>query len=205
MQCFLFGGYALYYYQSVAIWYGLYFFAIGITAVAGAFLHHVAYKALYAFDGEKKLIRVFWMTTSQNTVDVWIESLWRVVLCFSSVSHFALVSLCSYIYFSESIAYVLTLSAAVCYVCFGIYAVVKMDTIWMFCGILPALGLLGYTSMMQLNESLGGWNGIAAVVFKLLSGVVQSLSICPSEKYFNHNALAHVLLSFAAMFMLFNV
>lgn len=145
-----------------------------------------------------------------QTLETIMTGAWRIVLGSSSLSHLALVAISvvnATIASPEApvIAVTLIAAAAACYLIFGIYSSIQMNTVFMLVGFLPACGFLAVTSTMALGESWGHLHSLAALVCKLGSGVVQSCALSPSATFFNHNALAHLLLSLAGVFMMCQV
>ena len=208
-QCFICGFHIIYNVnwgenttsKHSVLWYGAYFVALGLTAAMGGILHHLAYKALQAFKVSNYMdrVKILGIYVTRHTVDRVIDGTWRMVLGLSSVSHFALFSLSAQRYFTETVAVWLMVIAALCYLAFIVWSTILMDTFFLLVGFLPALVFLGFTSIIALEAY-----GIIALVLKLSSGIVQGIGLCPSKKHFNHNALAHVLLSIAAGFMMYN-
>ena len=195
LQCFVFAVVTLLISpQQSFIWYGTYFFSVGATAAAGAFLHHLAYNALIV--SPSSTVPFLGISMNQKTLDNWIDASWRIVMSFSMLSHLAL-----FVISCENTMYSWIISGAFCYILFGIYAVVKKNTIFILVGFLPPLFFLGYNFCTALSTQSALY-GIVALILSLASGIVQSLGVSPSKRFFNHNALSHVILSGSAFFML---
>nr|CCA17995.1 conserved hypothetical protein [Albugo laibachii Nc14] len=193
-------------------WYVIYFIALGISAIVGGFLHHVAYEALRSFAHKEhvhflKTARVFGMQIDRRIVDKCIEIAWRIVLACSILTNFALLAIAASRYLTESWAYTMILVTATCYIAITIYATICMHTAFLMVGYLPAMIFGGIFSWMAFD-----WQWMSApsheiIVYalKLASGIIQGLVVSPSKHRFNHNAFSHVIMSAAATFMFIHV
>jgi hypothetical protein len=195
--------------ESNVAWYLIYFVAMGISALLGGLLHHVAFEALKAYAKEREeclleTAHVFGFHLRRSTIDCIIETSWRFVLCFSVVANFALLSLAASQYFSESLAYLIILCGATLYLGLAICASFKMHTIFLMIGYLPAMVFGAVTSVMAFEWSLWSQpsNELLFYCLKLSSALIQGLVVSPSNQRFNHNALSHVVMSLAATTML---
>lgn len=215
LQCFAFAVYVALFASnedSVAQqqpgWYLIYFVALGISAAFGGLLHHVAFEAMRGFKDKKtdslvQRARVFGFNFKRSTVDGCIDILWRIVLGFSILTNFALLSLAASRYLDESWAYSIIIVAGALYIALAIWASINMHVLFLFVGYLPPMIFGAVTSAMAFDWQ---WshpsNEMLVYVLKLGSGLVQGLIVSPSKSSFNHNALSHVILSLAATFML---
>ncbi|DAZ96835.1 TPA: hypothetical protein N0F65_008266 [Lagenidium giganteum] len=214
VQCFAFAVYVALVAtneENNVAWYVTYFVALGISAAFGGLLHHVAFEALrgIAKKREQHLVdtaRVFGFNFKRTSVDTFIETLWRIVLGFSVLANFALLSLAASRYMSEAWAYSVIVVAGTLYVALAVWASINMGVVFLLAGYLPAMVFGAVTSVMAFEWQ---WsrpsNELLVYVVKLGSGIVQGLVVSPSNHNFNHNALSHVMLSVAATFMLRSV
>ncbi|TYZ66010.1 hypothetical protein PybrP1_004468 [[Pythium] brassicae (nom. inval.)] len=213
VQCFAFAVYVALFAskdgaESDQQWYLIYFVALGISAAFGGLLHHVAFAAMRAFadkqtDSLVLRAEVFGFHVQRGTVDRFIDALWRIVLGFSILTNFALLSLAASRYLSESWAYSIIAVAGTAYIALAIWASINMHVLFLFVGYLPAMVFGAVTSAMAFDwEWSHSSNELLVYVLKLGSGLVQGLIVSPSKSTFNHNALSHVILSLAATFML---
>jgi hypothetical protein len=213
VQCFAFAVYVALFAtkeegSSQPSWYLIYFVALGISAAFGGLLHHVAFEAMRGVADKKKKslvqrAKVFGFNVKRTTVDGFIDVLWRIVLGFSILTNFALLSLAASRYLSESWAYTIIIVAGTLYIALAIWASINMHVLFLFVGYMPAMIFGAVTSAMAFDWQ---WshpsNELLVYVLKLGSGLVQGLIVSPSKSTFNHNALSHVILSLAATFML---
>lgn len=215
VQCFAFALYVALFastegdeqQQQQPAWYLIYFVALGISAAFGGLLHHVAFAAMRAFadkqtDSLVLRAEVFGCHLQRATVDRFIDVLWRIVLGFSILTNFALLSLAASRYLSESWAYSIIVVAGALYIGLAIWASINMHVLFLFVGYLPAMIFGAAASAMAFDwEWSHSSNELLVYVLKLGSGLVQGLIVSPSKSTFNHNALSHVILSMAATFM----
>lgn len=216
LQCFAFAVYVALFasnedsaaQQQQPAWYLIYFVALGISAAFGGLLHHVAFEAMRGFKDKKtdslvQRAKVFGFHFKRSTVDGCIDILWRIVLGFSILTNFALLSLAASRYCDESWAYSIIIVAGTLYIALAIWASINMHVLFLFVGYLPPMIFGAVTSAMAFDWQ---WshpsNEMLVYVLKLGSGLVQGLIVSPSKSSFNHNALSHVILSLAATFML---
>lgn len=215
VQCFAFAVYVALFASNESAdgatqqpaWYLIYFVALGISAAFGGLLHHVAFEAMRGLADKKtdslvQRARVFGFHWKRSTVDGFIDALWRIVLGFSILTNFALLSLAASRYLSESWAYTIIIVAGMLYIALAIWASINMHVLFLFVGYLPAMLFGAVTSVMAFNwEWSHSSNELLVYVLKLGSGLVQGLIVSPSKSTFNHNALSHVILSLAATFV----
>lgn len=208
VQCFAFACYVALFGDETngnMAWYMIYFVALGTSAAFGGLLHHIAYQALREVAWKKKTetAQVFGVDFQRKTVDRFIDISWRLVLGFSILNNFALLSLALSRYLSEAWAYSVIIVAASIYVGLAIWASISMHVLFLFVGYMPAMifGAIASVTAFDWQWSHPS-NELLVYVLKLASGLVQGLIVSPSNDKFNHNALSHVMLSVAATFML---
>lgn len=193
-------------------WYVIYFIALGISAIVGGFLHHVAYEALQSFAGKErvhllKTARVFGIQLDRRIVDKCIEIAWRIVLACSILTNFALLAIAASRYLTESWAYTMIVVTATCYLAITVYATIRMHTAFLMVGYLPAMifgGIFSWTAFDWQWMSAPSHEMIVYAL-KFASGMIQGLVVSPSKHRFNHNAFSHVVMSAAATFMFIHV
>lgn len=211
IQCFAFAVYVALFAaneQGHSTWYLIYFVAMGTSAALGGLLHHLAFEALRSFVHKQekslaKTARIFGFTLKRTTVDLVIDVLWRIVLGFSILSNFALLSLAASRYLPEAWAYAIVLVASMVYAGLVIWASINMHTVFLLAGFLPALVFGAVASYMAFDWRWShSSNELLVYVVKLTGGLIQGLVWSPNNDKFNHNALSHVFLSLAATLML---
>ncbi|RHZ32654.1 hypothetical protein DYB31_005307, partial [Aphanomyces astaci] len=188
--------------RTDSMWYMVYFVAMGTTASLGGFLHHMAFKAMKKFnlDPAKTSKRVFGVYLQQSTVDTCLAWVWRFCLGFTTLTNFALVAAPASRYLSLHLSELTIWIAGVGYSFVGAAAFVKMQTSIMLLGFLPPMFFGGISAVASLSD---GWLlELLVLLFILAGGLVQAAEAAPSHKHFNHNALAHVLLSASATAMI---
>lgn len=148
-------------------------------------------------------MRMFGMELKQAAADKLIETSWRIVLAASSITNFSVISLYCNLYFNASVGMYIIYISAFLYIILGVIAVINMNTFYMMLGFSPCLiGLYFSLSSMSVDYYTQTLAEVSIILLKLSSGIVQAVSYKPSKIYFNHNALAHVIMSGAASMMM---
>jgi len=180
-----------------SLWEMVYFIGTGVTALIGGFIHHVAYKALPLSEKLKK-VKCFGMDMSQLNIDSLLTWSWRVCIACTMMSHFSMLAFIVDKYFSGPVAFTSIAIAGAAYGIFAIFAAVYMHTVFMIAGFLPVF-ILGMIMLMYSQSRLAL---LSSMMLMFASGATQGMGISPSDKYFNHNSLAHVFLQAGSLMVL---
>ncbi|RHY34701.1 hypothetical protein DYB32_000735 [Aphanomyces invadans] len=154
----------------------------------------------FNLDPAKTSKRVFGIYLQQSSVDTCLAWVWRFCLGFTTLTNFALVAAPASRYLNDQLSELTIWVAGFGYSLVGAAAFVKMQSSIMLLGFLPPMFFGSISAIATLSE---GWLlELLVLLFILTGGLVQAVEASPSQKHFNHNALAHVLLSASATAMI---
>eukprot|EP00735_Rhodelphis_limneticus_P003323 TRINITY_DN14785_c0_g1::TRINITY_DN14785_c0_g1_i1::g.30227::m.30227 TRINITY_DN14785_c0_g1::TRINITY_DN14785_c0_g1_i1::g.30227 ORF type:complete len:596 (-),score=104.66,Tubulin_C/PF03953.12/0.15 TRINITY_DN14785_c0_g1_i1:344-2131(-) len=187
-----------------AWWYCGYFIASGLASLCGAIVHHVAYDAL--------TLQAKHRDVDGRSHQQIIDMSWAGVQFFAALSNFFLISVWMSASDpieaeSDSESYSLrTLYSfaipAVVYLLYGAYSIMKRDTILLTIGFIPPLFTLGYTFARTLSHGCS-WaaHGLSSLLLIVFGGLTQFLQVGLCRFTFNHNAVGHIIVMFAELYM----
>jgi hypothetical protein len=159
-------------------WFTIFFVATAVASLAGALVH--------GFFSDNKI-------------------LWRLVLIALGVVAAAAWAIGAHMLFSDRVAYLITLAAWIAFVAYALIIAYISDTFSVaIVNYLPATLFLivAFFTASRESAAMPLALGLGGLVLTLIAAGVQQSGIALHPKYFNHNALYH-LLQAIALFLIF--
>ncbi|HEX7793517.1 MAG TPA: hypothetical protein VF456_04160 [Vicinamibacterales bacterium] len=159
-------------------WFTIFFVATAVASLAGGLVH--------GFFSDSKI-------------------LWRLVLIALGVVATAAWAIGSRMLFSDRVAYFITIAASIAFVAYVLIIAFLSDAFAVaIVNYLPATVflILAFVTAYRGNAAMPLALGLGGLVLTLVAAGVQQSGIALHPKYFNHNALYH-LLQAIALFLIF--